>query len=94
VEWILGLWGKKWEKRGFGWPAVGGYCGEGPGVVSQWWERWMSEVGWVYLDFREERTGDGRGGAVRLAEEMKKRKRKCDLKTVHAGLKLSTFERT
>jgi hypothetical protein len=36
---------------------VGGYSGEGPAVVSRWRGEWMPEVGWAYLDFREEREG-------------------------------------
>jgi hypothetical protein len=36
----------------------------------------------------------GGKGAVRLGEKMGRGEGKCDLKTVHAGLKSSTFERT
>jgi hypothetical protein len=51
----------------------------------------MPEVGWAYLDFREERGKEGVSGCLygcwKIGEE-------CDLKAVHAGLKPSTFERT
>jgi hypothetical protein len=57
VKWVSGWLGTKWEIWDFGWPAVGGYGGEGPAVVSRWWGKWMLEVGWAYLDFREERDG-------------------------------------
>jgi hypothetical protein len=36
----------------------------------------------------------GGEGAIRLGEKMGKGEGKCDLKTVHAGLKSSMFERT
>jgi hypothetical protein len=37
--------GEKREIGVFGWPAVGGYGGEGPEVVSRWWGRWMGGGG-------------------------------------------------
>jgi hypothetical protein len=46
---FLGNVGEKQEIRVFGWPAV----------VSRWWGEWMLEVGWAYLDFREERGREG-----------------------------------
>jgi hypothetical protein len=33
-------------------------------VVSQWWGEWMPEVGWAYLDFREERGKEGVSGCL------------------------------
>jgi hypothetical protein len=50
---------------------------------------------WVIFGLREERTDEGLGfGCTAGGKEMGKMKKKIDLKTVHAGLKLSTFERT
>jgi hypothetical protein len=70
------FFGKKREIAVFGWPAVGGHDGEGPAVVSQWWGEWMAEVGWAYLDFREERGGGGCGcgyGITAAGREMGER---------------------
>jgi hypothetical protein len=69
--------------------------GEGPVVVSRWWGEWMSEVGWAYLDFREERGREGGFGVfVRLLENGGEGGGgKCDLKAGHTGLKSSTFKR-
>jgi hypothetical protein len=44
-KWVSGWLGTKREIWEFGWPAVGGYSGEGPAVVSRWWGGWMPEVG-------------------------------------------------
>jgi hypothetical protein len=48
-KWVSGWLGTKREIWGFGWPAVGGYGGEGPAVVSRWWGRWVA-VGMRILD--------------------------------------------
>jgi hypothetical protein len=50
-----GFWeemGEKWEMGQTGGGVDGG---EGPTVVSRWWGKWMPEVGWVDLDFREKK---------------------------------------
>jgi hypothetical protein len=38
-KWVSVWLGTKREIWGFGWPAMGGYGGEGPVVVSWWWGR-------------------------------------------------------
>jgi hypothetical protein len=68
--------------------------GEGPAMVSWWWERWMLEVGWVDLDVREKRDRGGGKGTVRRLEKNEGKGKKCDLKQVTQDLKPSTFERT
>jgi hypothetical protein len=51
-------------------------------------------VGVEILDVKEEEEGERRGRAAWRLEKMGERGRESDLKTVHAGLKPSTFECT
>jgi hypothetical protein len=50
-------------------------------------------MAWIWILGRRKSEMGGKG-AVRLGEKMGRGEGKCDLKTVHAGLKSSTFECT
>jgi hypothetical protein len=63
-NWVSGGLGTKWEIWGFGWPAVNGYGGEWPEMVSRWWGKWWVAVEKAYFGFREERAGGAVSGVL------------------------------
>jgi hypothetical protein len=80
--WVAGGAWVRWRRAGGGVSVVGEVDAGGG------W-RWVC----VFWMFREVRDGGGVFGDCTVGRKMGEGKEKNDLKTVHAGLKPSTFER-